>query len=285
MPAPVPFSKFAAPRQGHARTGGDTKNNYTAPLAVGCLQLRRLNILVAEDVPSNQMLTTAMLEKLGQNVEMASNGEDAVLALRTNPFDLVFMDLQMPVLDGCSAITQIRAMGGRAAATPIIAVSAFLEPASLRTAGIDAFLEKPFKFAELAAVVTRFAVETPAPPPDNPGLLIDTELLELMYATLGETSFRCVMAHFLENIPSACELLKNAADEESRDKVFNTAHQLAGMFGQFGGIECALLAVEIMLGRHSDFVAAARSLLQMSRKTNTEVGQFLLRRWALCVSP
>ena len=126
MPAPVPFSKFAARRQGPSRTDGGIKNNSSVPLAVGCLQLRRLNILVAEDVRSNQMLTTAMLEKLGQNVAVASNGEDAVLALRTDPFDLVFMDLQMPRMDGLTATAEWRRREAACGAVrvPIVAVTA-----------------------------------------------------------------------------------------------------------------------------------------------------------------
>ena len=75
--------------------------------------LRPLRILLAEDSPVNQRLAIALLEKQGHTVVVADNGKKAVLTWDSQPFDLVLMDVQMPLMDGLEATAVIRAPGFR----------------------------------------------------------------------------------------------------------------------------------------------------------------------------
>jgi CheY-like chemotaxis protein len=106
-----------------------------------------LKILLAEDCPDTRRLFTYMLKKLGMQVEVVENGMECVaLALTAqkvhDPFDLILIDLDMPVLDGCSAVKTLRKKGYK---LPIVAITA--EPslgemqASMHS-GCDAFLAK-----------------------------------------------------------------------------------------------------------------------------------------------
>ncbi|MGB8321858.1 MAG: response regulator [Candidatus Acidiferrum sp.] len=112
-----------------------------------------LRILVAEDNVVNQRVISRMLEKMGHRVSVAENGQLALKALQAEPFDLVFMDMQMPVLDGVRATRAIRASeAGSTRHVPIIALTAnaFDEDRQLCLAcGMDGFLPKPVSAATL----------------------------------------------------------------------------------------------------------------------------------------
>lgn len=81
-------------------------------------------MLLAEDHPINQLLTAAMLDRLGCEVTVANNGEEAVAALETASFALVLMDMQTPGMDGVEATRRLRAAGHDARALPIVALTA-----------------------------------------------------------------------------------------------------------------------------------------------------------------
>jgi len=108
-----------------------------------------LQILLVEDNLLNQRLAQVLLEKWGHRVEIANNGVEALDWHTRRPFDLILMDLQMPVMDGLEATAEIRARETRGAKkTPIIAMTAnAMEEDRLRCieGGMDDYLSKPFK--------------------------------------------------------------------------------------------------------------------------------------------
>ena len=89
------------------------------------------------------------------------NGLEAVKAISENPYDIVFMDMHMPEMDGLEAARQIRALSGAPAATPIIALTANAMPSDRKKcleAGMDDFLSKPFEPNDLVAVIQKWSV-------------------------------------------------------------------------------------------------------------------------------
>lgn len=119
-------------------------------------------ILLVEDVEVNQLLATAMLKKLGHDVELAVDGAEALrkIEARPNEFQLIFMDIQLPVMDGLEATRRIRALGGAGARVPIVGLSAnaFAENVSdCLEAGMNDHLAKPFTSAGLADKVANWA--------------------------------------------------------------------------------------------------------------------------------
>jgi len=122
-------------------------------------------VLVAEDDPVNRKVVSATLEGLGYAVHVVSNGREAVEACRAADFDLVFMDCQMPEMDGLAATEQIRRNEGSSRRTPIVAMTANAAPgyeARCRAAGMDDYLAKPVPLQVLRAAVRRWA-GPPAP--------------------------------------------------------------------------------------------------------------------------
>lgn len=111
-----------------------------------------LRVLVAEDMHLNKIVIEAMLGSEGHHVTIVQNGAEALQALETEDFDIVLMDVEMPVLDGLEATRAIRRLSGRNRDIPIIAVTAnaFLEEAlRCREAGMNGHLAKPLQRTKL----------------------------------------------------------------------------------------------------------------------------------------
>ncbi len=125
--------------------------------AAGVLSGRR--ILLAEDNDINKMIVLEMLDETGVDVDVAVNGAEAIEQLGREHYDLILMDVQMPVMDGYQATREIRAMGGRYETIPIIAMTAHaLEGDSGKSldAGMDFHVSKPFEPDDLIALIRRY---------------------------------------------------------------------------------------------------------------------------------
>jgi PAS domain S-box-containing protein len=165
---------------------------------------RRLHrVLVAEDNIVNQKLAKRLLEKLGCYVDVVANGAEAVEAAMTLPYDLVFMDMQMPEMDGLAATAAIR---GRERGTgrhlPIIALTANAMQGDRELcldAGMDWYLSKPIQFQDLAAAINQ-VLSRPSLPEAQAGApgVID---LERALAGLGgdRDLLALMMETFLQN--------------------------------------------------------------------------------------
>jgi PAS domain S-box-containing protein len=120
---------------------------------------RSARILLVEDNDINQEIARAMLESEGHEVDVASDGSVAVTRVQAARYDLVLMDVQMPVMDGLTATRRIRALDGLARDLPIIALTANVLPQQIhafREAGMSDYIGKPFKRDELYRIVERW---------------------------------------------------------------------------------------------------------------------------------
>ena len=116
-------------------------------------------ILVVEDHPINQKLVGVLLDRMGCHVTFCENGQLAVDAVKQQTFDVILMDVNMPVMDGLTATRMIRAMGGNAAKTPIVVFTAdVMNEANemARAAGADDFLGKPVKVERLRETIRKY---------------------------------------------------------------------------------------------------------------------------------
>lgn len=126
---------------------------------------RRPRLLFAEDCEPVRIVTTAMLKAMGCDVAAAAHGEEAVRLARHSHFDLIVLDIEMPVMDGITAARSIREMRGQCLGTPLMALSAFLADASQQDSWDDTFdlaLPKPTNKAELQAAIRTALSWTPA---------------------------------------------------------------------------------------------------------------------------
>ncbi len=120
---------------------------------------RVLFILLVEDNPSNQRLLLRMLQRSGHRVVVADNGKDAVALASSQYFDLIFMDIEMPILDGIKASLEIRALEkslSTSKKTHIVAMAEHVQEENQQrfsSAGMDGFLQKPIDRAAVARIL------------------------------------------------------------------------------------------------------------------------------------
>jgi signal transduction histidine kinase/DNA-binding response OmpR family regulator len=141
--------------------GGPAPAPASGPPAVAADGGRSLRVLLAEDNQVNQQVALAMLRKAGHTVRVVANGVDAVAAAGSEDFDIVLMDVQMPVMDGIEATRQIRALPPPRGRVPVVALTADAMTGAREyylAAGMDDYLAKPIRaaalLAKLAALVT-----------------------------------------------------------------------------------------------------------------------------------
>ncbi len=130
-----------------------------APLAA-LTPVKAMQVLLVEDHPINQVLATTLLKKWGHTVALAKNGQEGVDMFPTQPWDLVLMDMQMPVMGGLDATRLIRSGEAAGQRTPIVAMTANAMASDRQAcldAGMDDHLAKPFNAKDLQAILARYA--------------------------------------------------------------------------------------------------------------------------------
>ena len=201
---------------------------------------RTARVLVVEDIAVNQELARAVLERAGHIVTVASNGQEAVEAVRRQTYDIVLMDVHMPVMDGIAATKAIRLADHPSRCIPIIAMTANVLPhqvSSLKEAGMDDLVGKPFRRPELLAAIDRWMGQAdPAPPTDltiaaEDDQRFDAHAFAALEDMIGERSFRVCLTKFSAELTSKFGDLSISCD---MDQLANAAHgmiQPAGLFG------------------------------------------------------
>jgi CheY-like chemotaxis protein len=134
-----------------------------APVAEPQAAERSIHVLVVDDNATNRMVAQALCEMFDCTCEAACDGAEAVEIARAGRFDLILMDIKMPVMDGVAATRAIRGLEGPASLVPIIALTANAEPEDAEgylAAGMNGVVEKPMKPEHLLAALQQALSET-----------------------------------------------------------------------------------------------------------------------------
>jgi len=203
---------------------------------------RRATVLLVEDVPSNRMLTAALLRRAGHRVDVAESGEEALRRVERNLYDMVFMDLVMPGMGGYEAARRIRALPGPAGRMPILALTAGdgRDMSAMLAEGVmDGLLTKPVHPSELNDALDSVVWNIPRtiePRRAEPGpeALIDGGRLDDLQRGLPAGAFADLVEHCLTDIQGRLLLLRQAIATSDIDGVTRAAHALAGVAGGYG---------------------------------------------------
>jgi signal transduction histidine kinase/CheY-like chemotaxis protein/HPt (histidine-containing phosphotransfer) domain-containing protein len=227
-------------------------------------------ILLAEDNITNQEVALGMLSKLGIRADVVSNGHEAVTTLRTVPYDLVLMDVQMPEMDGFEATRAIRSGEAETLnrAIPIIAMTAHAmrgDREECLHAGMNDYIAKPVAPGDLSALFNKWLAKLDAEPhkPRTAGIrkkdlgpqFDEASLLDRLSGdrTLAQTIVRT----FLADIPQRLVALRDYLHAGDAKGVTNQAHTIKGAAATVGceGLRRLALALE-QTGKASDLEAA-----------------------------
>ncbi|WP_416137829.1 ATP-binding protein [Halomonas sp. HK25] len=239
------------------------------------VDLQRAQLLVVEDNPVNQQVARAMLERLGCSVTMAGSGAAALQLAAAGRFDLIFMDIQMPDMDGLEVTRRLRARDGLAAAVPIVAMTAGGpggEQARCLAAGMNGYLTKPLRQELLLEALFRYLAEG-APTSRTSGVgtaagrdsLVDPLTLQALRDSLGEEGLASLVDLFGDQAESRLASLKRALDSVDLADAQHAAHQLKGESSSLGAVKVAGLATRLeRLANEGDRVAARALLNELS---------------------
>jgi CheY-like chemotaxis protein/HPt (histidine-containing phosphotransfer) domain-containing protein len=224
-------------------------------------------VLVAEDHEVNRELARVLLERCGCEVVTTVDGAEALQAATASAFDLIFLDLQMPNLNGLEAARRMRSQGVRA---PLVAMSASVlsqEREQCRKAGMNDFLPKPFRKSDVQELLARYlagrfrAEATPeSAAAGEPGRVFDQE--QALAACLGD---RAVLARllgaFLAKLQEQLPAIRGAAGSGDAEKVRQEAHALKGAALNLHATELAEQAAALEAAGNAGRLAEASALL------------------------
>jgi signal transduction histidine kinase/CheY-like chemotaxis protein/HPt (histidine-containing phosphotransfer) domain-containing protein len=208
--------------------------------------VRPLQVLVVDDVPANRLVARAMLTSAGHHVTCVEDGAVALAVVQQERFDLVLMDLQMPIMDGLEATRRIRALPPPHNQVPIVAVtaSAMAEQVSAcRKAGMDGHLAKPIDREMMLRTVAQFARGgSPAPAGEaSPATAPSTGLLDptagrTLEGDLG-TASTAVLGEFLAEIEQGRHTLGALLVSPDAVQIQAAAHRLLGVGRTLGAVQ------------------------------------------------
>ena len=213
------------------------------------------------------MLAVRMLEKQGHSVSVVGDGQAALEALAQHPFDLVLMDVQMPVMDGLEATAAIREQEKTSGAhMPIIAMTAHAMQGDRErclAAGMDDYVAKPMKAAELAAAIDRLSIG--AADPNIPALEPPIDLPAALSIVDGDQDLLLdLIVMFLEDYPKSVAELHDAITTGDALRMGQLAHSLKGAVASFAAHTAHTLAYDLeRRGRQGELEGAAAVLQQL----------------------
>ena len=233
-----------------------------SPMKVAQLQVTGLNILLVEDIELNVMVAKALLEKLGQKVDVAMTGQEAIDKVRENQYDLILLDIQLPDMTGFDVANTI-IEEDLVMQTPIVALTAnvikkrdeYLEN------GMDDVIAKPIKKSRVIEVFNELFHAPPAPleidgeverPEPNKTLsnILDMDLLQMLVDTIGDEMVRASVKVFQEKMPEYMEILQLSLSADEKSEVCSQAHKIKGAAGSVGLARVQRIANQIQQGDH-----------------------------------
>jgi len=257
-PLPVAAAEAAGAPGAHAQV---------PPAAAAALP--ELAVLLVDDDEYNIVVLKSLLPSPPLTVRTAVNGRDALDQVRASRPDVIFMDLQMPIMDGLEAAREIRALQQERGEEPsfLAAFSAYDDEATrqeCRAAGFDLYLAKPASRDEVLAVLRRedpAALQASAPVPLSVAGGAGTGPAEIPPPgrVWVEPGLMHLMPEFLASRRKLAETLVRAAHEGQRETVRVTAHKLAGSLAMYGFKEASRVSLEVEQAAHQGELAELRA--------------------------
>ena len=213
------------------------------------------HLLLVEDIFTNQIIAGAFLRGFGCQVDLAENGVEALNAIQKRVYDVILMDVTMPVMDGVEATLQIRAGPGAQAQVPIVGLTAYAhkeEKESFIAAGMNDVIPKPLNKNELRDALSFVLAPNQGDGASSgsvsqPSSYLDRAILDELRNSLPVDKMEHLMTRIMIDIENNHEEAIAGAKSGNVDRVGRACHSLKGMGGSFGSPELSRLADEIQL--------------------------------------
>lgn len=209
-----------------------------------------LKILVVDDDDLNRRMMRLILVRDGHDVQLVANGVEALAAVKEQKFDFIFMDLQMPIMDGFEASRQIREWENGGVRTYIVALTASYLPEEgqrLFEAGIDNYIAKPFEVEHIRKLLTVFArAGHYLPAADylevdgSSGSLDILDIRKGLQQFSGDVKiYQELLTDFIQELPGRLTILEQLLTEKNAASLAREAHNLKGVSSNLGALQLA----------------------------------------------
>ncbi|WP_319541534.1 ATP-binding protein [uncultured Pseudodesulfovibrio sp.] len=254
-------------------------------------ELPELKILLADDNPLNRELATTLLTEKNHTVLAVTNGVQALEALKEDRFDLVLMDVQMPIMDGISATRAIRAphSGVIDPSVPILALTAHAlkgDRERFLKAGMDDYIAKPITMHSFYSAIARNVDKDSAEheqirndqSPTNNGLPFDRATALDMLGGKVDLLDR-MDTIFLRDVPDDMAGLMTSFEHRDWDTAMRLAHSIKGAARTVGALKAGAIAEQVeYLCRHQDTPSALKELKSLESEVNSALHYITLAR-------
>jgi len=226
------------------------------------LMVTGLNILLVEDIELNVMVAKALLEKLGQNVDVAMTGGDAIEKIRTTTYDLILLDIQLPDMTGFDVADTV-IQEDLVMQTPIVALTANVikKREEYLQNGMDDIIAKPVKKSRMITVLNELfgdqellpTIEIAKKEPSSVNPLtktMDLDFIVTLVDTIGHEMVIASLGVFKEKIPEYMETLHLSLTAKDKDDVCSQAHKIKGAASSIGLSRIQKIANQIQQGDH-----------------------------------
>lgn len=202
-----------------------------------------IHILLAEDVAINQKLIKKIADNWGYSLDIAHNGEEALEKLKANNYDVILMDIQMPIMNGFVATIAIRQLEDEVKKQiPIIALTAHASNAEAEKClnlGMNAYMAKPFDQQQLKQTILKLVLKKEQTQVETPKLLPPVspifDLQNLYQNASGDKEYVIdLMESYLENIPEYMIELEESLDNLDKDLIYENVHKIKSPALLFG---------------------------------------------------
>ncbi|MCB9418562.1 MAG: response regulator [Ardenticatenaceae bacterium] len=195
-----------------------------------------LRILLAEDNRVNQKVATRLLEKLGYKIDVVGNGREAIQALRMQPYDVIFMDIQMPEMDGVEATAIIRSQWPSTSQPAIIAMTAHALEGDREyylAQDMDDYISKPIQIDKLVDALYKCAplkieVREQNKAVTRPGIVINQADLEALYGPNAMKFFNELLPIYITEAEKSLDYMNQAMLQGNTTQLKQAAHSLKG---------------------------------------------------------
>jgi two-component system, OmpR family, aerobic respiration control sensor histidine kinase ArcB len=235
------------------------------------MTLAGVNVLLAEDNPTNQLVAVQMLESLGAAVTLASDGAEALGILCNQSFDVALIDIEMPRISGIDLIRRLRATPGPAEEMPMIALTAYVmreQRAAIQDAGADGIIAKPIlsieKFGDdIIGFMRQRQGRTPRPgsadearpgppsPPARPAADIDRKTFDTLWASFKAEERIELKSRVTHDIRGAVVSIRSGVQSRDYGQLRAATHVLIAVAGVIGAQKLQALARRLNSAGHA----------------------------------
>lgn len=236
------------------------------------LNLQGIRVLLVEDNELNQMIAQELLEQIGMHVTIANNGQESIDKLEQETFDIVLMDIQMPVMDGISA-TKIIRQHSKWENLPIVAMTAHAmvgDREKSLEAGMDGHITKPIDPQELYDCLSGFALNEAAEKNTHKRPILPSSIEGIDVATAlarrggNQKLYLKLLLRAQNELPKLLQQLSSAIEAYRREEAERAAHTINGLLGSMGAASAKKVASEVEIalrkGRDPEHLVTALNI-------------------------